>query len=329
MKPKKRGGANHRIYNATTAMDIIKQAIEQPQSKDIGLDDARTLLMDIFDTDFVPSRTTLSKWLEGEMFIKNLSIGAAGGDSRINSPETNIPFTERLRPWVTSYGVTLEEVIFIAKFEAILWTKRNRNGVLSSESDELPEQETQESQKPMGSNNSNNKGKGSSSSVTRTILLAISAQHGLVHYSLASSSSDSHELELALFLKDVVLRYQQLNLSSMIESVFSSRPIEANYITPTIALPENMFAEKYNCGGMARILPIACNLALSQSINIASILIEYLKPALQREKRLRAEQIQESKSLPFLAKVERRFQILDEIIHTCLPSFPYITQVLH
>jgi hypothetical protein len=119
IQPKQRGGAHHRVYDEQSVMQQLIPWLESGSNASSSLDDMRSHLQQDCGMDRVPSRTTLSKWLEAELLLVNQC------DSVITTDPTDV--IKRLSDWAAASSIDLANVVFVAEFTAVLWTKRNRS----------------------------------------------------------------------------------------------------------------------------------------------------------------------------------------------------------
>jgi len=121
IRPKLRGGAHHRLYDQQVLMSLLTLWIEKEDNYYSSLDNIHKYLQDEVGIKPTPSRTTLSKWLDGHLMILNYDF-----------QETDFDNIDQMHSQLMQFD---SNVVFVGEFAASLWTKRSRTPSISSNED--------------------------------------------------------------------------------------------------------------------------------------------------------------------------------------------------
>ena len=292
--PKPRGGAHNIVYDEATVMSTLLPWLEAPSRGDVSLDDMRDFLT---ESGFhrIPSRTTLSKWLEGRVVTVN-SIArdayTSFASSHCRDPSASqvhvtAAAADVAREWCRLRGLDPARTLFVAECKIAIWTKRNRG--LDADDKDAAAADDQFA---------------SADYPTITMVLAVSLESGIV-----SSTTTAGDMQSDDFV-------------SFITSTASAFASDAA-ARPTIVVTESSQTSINH--SLTTKLQESVNLQVLSSIdamhNIAAVLLDHAKTQFRSENESVRGAIMATNGTHWGPKIQARQTILSEMVERGWEAF--------
>ena len=256
----------------------------QPITCHVGFDQMTQYLQQQCNVHPSPCRTTLSKWLDGQVLLNNKSMPR----EVFNTFTKSLPEPQRspaalfrnaisvLKEHFGARGLDVSRLLFIGELECSMWTRRQRDNEVT-----LPRS-----------------GDNARTSVIATVLVASTLQHGIVHMSILPGRSD--DIAQAPFVLDALRELQKRGIAaagspSPIIAVHASRKDEI------LALPSL-------CGEIKdRVLSIP---EQHTFLNMSALALELLGDKVRAERHRHVMEVTRQVADTWTEKVQQRQAVL-------------------
>ena len=293
--PKPRGGAHNIVYDETTVMATLLPWLEAPSRGDVSLDDMRDFLT---ESGFhrIPSRTTLSKWLEGRVVtINSIARDAYTSfassycrDPSATQSHVTAAAADVAREWCRLHGLDPARTLFVAECKIAIWTKRNR-GLDAGDKETAAVDDHQFS---------------SADYPTITMVLAVNLESGIV--SSTTTAGDMQSDDFVSFITSTASAFTSDAAARPAVVVTESGRTAMNHAL-TMSLHESV-----------RLHVLS---SIDAMHNIAAVLLEHAKEQLRTENELVRGEIMATNGTHWGPKIHARQTILSEMVERGWAAF--------